>query len=412
MSMYTQVQFVSWEIYTGKDFANARYPGTGSKLEPFFDLRTQLTWQCQDIDARVAFTKDAIEKALEKADRSAKVLKIFMAPEFLYRGAAGAYLHDLLEGWEGDAPFGPEKEIDLASQYRGPWKGLFGQLRDLVQGREYEDWIFVFGSAASATFPTKKVLKNEIVMNPDETVERHSVVLEALDLDRSAEVNNISLIQRGGNHRSDGHVCGKKWKSQADYIRSNRSAGRLHVDDRVRAMDGLKSEDVLERAGDPYAGGAYFKFQSVRDSKADPIQFGIEICVDHARGRLLAAGDLVRIQLVPSCGLSDLERETTLLDQSRPSYIFNCDGSAGGNEEFGSTTRIGDDDWVTGRKRLLLDTFFRDGDELMTFEYCAVEESLQRHSRELFASDLWNSGSDGDDSNGSGMVCIAQPLPL
>jgi hypothetical protein len=412
MSMYTKVQFISWEIHTGRDLVNGRYPGIGSGLAPAYDLRTQLTLQCQDIDARVAFTRDAIEKALEKANRSAKVLKIFMAPEFLYRGAAGAYLHDLLEGWKGDAPFGPGEQIDLEGRYRRPWKGLFGQLRDLVTGKEYEDWIFVFGSAASASFPTRQGLTNEEVMNPDETVERHSVVLETLDLNQVAEVNNISLIQRGGNHRSDSHACGKKWKSKADYFRSNRSAGSLYVNDWVQAMDGLESEDVLERADDPYTGGVYFKFDSVLDSKAEPIQFGIEICLDHVRGRLLAAGDLVKIQLVPSCGLRNLKRKSTRLHESPASYIFNCDGNAHFDREApGTATRIGDQVWATG-DALLLDTFYGEGGDVMTFEYCTVEASLKLHSRTLYASDLWNSGCGGDDSEGPGLVCIAEPLPL
>jgi hypothetical protein len=103
---YSKVQFVSWELYTGPTSPLGNgvgfYPGL--RLNGIVDDRIDLYSQCEDIEARVSFTSNAINKAFEKVDKNSSVLKIFMAPEFLYRGAGGAYLHDLINGWVGSAP--------------------------------------------------------------------------------------------------------------------------------------------------------------------------------------------------------------------------------------------------------------------------------------------------------------------
>jgi hypothetical protein len=109
MPNYTHVQFISWEIYTGPNRGplpwslaspGQSYTGlAGTRKDP----RVDVTWQVQDIKNRVFCTEHVLREARRHIDTSPITLKIFMAPEFLYRGKGGAYIHDLLNGWNGPA---------------------------------------------------------------------------------------------------------------------------------------------------------------------------------------------------------------------------------------------------------------------------------------------------------------------
>ena len=85
MPNYSKVQFIAWEIYTGPVYQNRladHYPGIAPALG---DRRWDVLSQCLDISARVQFTKKALDAAYESADQDENTLKVFMAPEFLYR---------------------------------------------------------------------------------------------------------------------------------------------------------------------------------------------------------------------------------------------------------------------------------------------------------------------------------------
>ena len=108
MPEYSKVQFIAWEIYTGAVYGPSGADHYAGLAPAAGDRRFHVLSQCLDIMARVEFTRRAIETAYKNAQADSKTLKIFMAPEFLYRGAAGAYFYDLLNGWEkAPASFGP-----------------------------------------------------------------------------------------------------------------------------------------------------------------------------------------------------------------------------------------------------------------------------------------------------------------
>ena len=75
-----------------------------------------------DIQARCGFMVSAIRAAAKKASADEGVLKIFMAPEFFYRGKRGGYVEDHLH------------EVAL-------------EMRKETDGWSYADWLFVFGTA-------------------------------------------------------------------------------------------------------------------------------------------------------------------------------------------------------------------------------------------------------------------------
>jgi hypothetical protein len=165
MANYTHVQFISWEIYTGPNRGpqpwsigkdGLSYTGLGK--ENAVDNRLDIQGQIADMEGRIQFTKAAIEEAYNLAVTSPTTLKVFMAPEFLYRGKGGAYIHDLINGWKEQPP----EEFGLDRWLSGVFPGLFGHLKvatGYLQGAadqiRFNDWLFVFGTAISASFPAR-----------------------------------------------------------------------------------------------------------------------------------------------------------------------------------------------------------------------------------------------------------------
>lgn len=324
---YEKVQFISWEVHTGP-YIHGQGVGlyTGLRSETN-DLRTDALGQCKDIDARVAFTDEALKLAFAGSDPSPKTLKVFMAPEFLYRGAGGAYLFDLLDGWKS-AP----ADLGLPPPYNGPWPGLFVKLRNLIAKKDYEHWIVVFGTAVGASF---------------DTVDSNGI--RQLDLAKASVVYNCALVQRGGatkEEREDTHIARKHFKSPIDFFNwigaALQHGGNVeHFDPRTKRV--TDTNDMSE-------GSALFNFGSVGDRDGRRLEFGIEICLDHCAsavsnnfGRIRAAGEYVNIQLVPSAGMNLWPESVRLLPANKAtptSYAFNCDGLSQQINTAGSHTQI------------------------------------------------------------------------
>lgn len=314
MPGYSKVQFIAWEVYTGpvhdmRGFA-IEYGGIKSQTG---DRRWDIVSQCVDISARIEFTKAAIAKAHSKADPDEDTLKIFMAPEFVYRGG-GAYVHDLINGWE-TSPF-----PNLPAPYSGEWGGLFGGLKDLVADDKFKDWIFVFGTAVSAFFQ----VRNGKALNEPEGGSLPATCI------------NASLIQCGGAlHRHDCYVSQKHLKSAIDFITLRETAYTVHKNDDVEPFTPA-SLALLEDNMTATEGGAVFAFRHIRHMDGRRVKFGIEVCLDHVccdrnrmGGRLCNSQQRVDIQLVPSGGITLNETSVCLLppDGDRfESYAFNCDG--------------------------------------------------------------------------------------
>jgi hypothetical protein len=187
MTNYTHVQFISWEIYTGPnrgppppppwriDQDGTSYTGIvfGDRNDP--DNRLDIWGQLYDIGERLQFTYKATEEAYKLAVKRSTTLKVFMAPEFLYRGMGGAYIHDLINGWIKQSP----DELNLWGEY-DRFPGLFGYLKSHAAQNKFNDWLFVFGTAISASFPAIKTNGGWI-----------------LDSTKMGEIYNTALIQRG-----------------------------------------------------------------------------------------------------------------------------------------------------------------------------------------------------------------------
>jgi hypothetical protein len=415
MSNYTHVQFLSWEIYTGPNTnpqGEGSYTGIGNANAP--DSRLDIEAQCDDVFQRSIFTFKAMTTAYDSGliDRSPSTLKVFMAPEFLYRGRGGAYIHDLIDGWT-KAP----AEFNLSGSDHFP--GLFGMLRGHAKtGRrdphdqnppQVDDWLFVFGTAISASFPAKNQNGKWV-----------------WDATKPGEIYNTALIQRGGFNNTDANYASRKhYISGIDFIKQY-VGSEAFTDGHVVPADRREIEpNETDREG-----SAIFEINGINDKEGKPIIFGIEICLDHLRstgsrsvenqwGRIRTANKWAKIQLVPSGGLWLQTASIRLLPAGTGptpnSYAFNCDGRFTLDANLGAHTQI----WngangkeVPSANRLVEASYAQNInnttlikiDDQISWASQPGAFKWARNPRNLSARDLWHLGA--------GYVRVMHKMPL
>lgn len=407
MSNYSKVQFISWEIHTGPFVIGHMLDGQVGYYSGFCnitsDRRTDVYGQCFDIEARLSFVADAISKAHGYAESLSTTLKVFIAPEFLFRGAGGAYLHDLINGWAGPAP----DEFKLTDPaYNKNWKGLFGNLQTIVNEQKYEDWLFIFGTAISASFPTRQSSDKKYLLDP--TV--------------FGEIYNTALIQRGGAENIKANYASRKhYISGIDFIKyyaCNNS--KAHIIDTVLPAD-PKTIIPVDVMG-INEGGAVFNIPNINDASGVPLVFGIEVCLDHSCsggnganhfGRLRSADQNVKIQLVPSCGMTLQDASIRLTPAAGPtphSYAINCDGLSDlTNHSHGSHTQIwnGLNGFPVPQSCKLVEA--SSGAALAGTQVADVMSSTTLRGTAVAATALWN---NGNNIAGAGHVRVCTPQPL
>lgn len=112
---YTDVQFIGYYIYTGGNYRGSDDPAN------FNDLMAATE---DDLTNRCTMMQAAIEAArrIPQVDTTPETLKVFMAPEFYFRGLMGGY---------------PLETIS----------GILERLKPVTLNNAYRDWLFVFGTA-------------------------------------------------------------------------------------------------------------------------------------------------------------------------------------------------------------------------------------------------------------------------
>ncbi|AFY55544.1 hypothetical protein Riv7116_3068 [Rivularia sp. PCC 7116] len=279
---YKKVQFIAHCIYTApKSISGDKQKYVG------------LSKTSDDIKARVELVGKVIDGARTNSkteQKDSETLKIFMIPEFFFRGETGAYDMD-----------------DVQT--------VVSSLQTLVKGPEWKDWIFVFGSILGKSFQTK-------LAGFWASLFGHK---DVIDIGKSIEGYNFVLVQKGGF--GDGEGAGpaaakailKEHKSTLDFIKKDKSVGGI-IWERVDHLTpfkeyGTASEEQIKS----YDGSSIFKI--------DDITFGLEVCLDHDKKRLKGSKNCppIDIQLVPSCG-SYIKDDAIVAKKG--GYIFNCDGYA------------------------------------------------------------------------------------
>ncbi len=296
---YTKVQFISYQVDT--------FPGIDptTKQECYLGTMKSKT----DIQYRCNLMRNAINEAGSKTSNNSSTLKVFMAPEFYFRGKDGAY---------------PIEEIST----------IMETMRKHTNRIQFRDWIFVFGTA-----------------------------LGYLDHgDSSKEVYNVAMVQKGGANAVDVHssvVVYKEYISHIDFIRtqgvqtcphcgnilvcdncgeqidqdwdaSSNRVGKIGTKEHnLRPTSG--SRDLLSLRVERVGKGREMTKTGLGGQSIftmGGVTFGLEICLDHLNGRLRdsppAKGDpLIQVHLIPSAGARIKETSVACM---KGGLIFNVDG--------------------------------------------------------------------------------------
>lgn len=301
---YNYIQFISYEVDT---YPRTKYKGETdaglqnykSKIYKKVLIEEGSTYigdqkPKDDIKHRCNLVEEAIDKAagLPQISQSNKCLKVFMMPEFYFRGKTGAYT--------------PEDT-----------QAVIEKLRGLVQGNKWNHWLFVFGTILEVFKP----LTTET--SPDGKADG-----------KWKAVYNVALVQKGNAGEEKSCVVVKDIMSGIDFTKKNetqiQSNKRFHIT-KTSTPDHLWHEDVDHMESDAQAEGKEKQtsnYSGLGIFSMEGITFGLEICLDHAERRLResppkAGENWIQIQLIPSAGMSP---EVDAVVACEKGFVFNCDG--------------------------------------------------------------------------------------
>ncbi|MCP3965523.1 MAG: hypothetical protein GY750_12575 [Lentisphaerae bacterium] len=241
-----------------------------------------------DIDMRCDFLCDVINQSVltPTISWSSSVLKLFMIPEFFFRGSNGAY------------------PIEMISR-------IMDNMRQFTSQPQFRNWLFVLGTAVGYL--------------------QHATY---------KEIFNVALVQRGGTMSSDRNnsiTVYKEYISGIDFIKPpagspkygliGKPTGDINNDfSQLEPVAGARKGSLntkqpgTERTKSGLGGHSVFNLCG--------INFGLEICLDHAMGRLRyappsAAQDLIQVQLIPSAGMYVKKDNIACVNKG---LVFNVDG--------------------------------------------------------------------------------------
>jgi len=246
----------------------------------------------EDVRRRLAILERALARLKENAfdednavDRSPRVLKIFMVPEFYLRGPYGAYTPK-------DAYDDPDDDEDDGVLIR-----YSDRLREIVSDGVFEDYLFVFGTV---------IVAQALDGGDDVDDDRHRKN-QTLSASRFLYFNLAPVLKGGSGGREHRYLFQKRYISGADFL-----SGQASLPD-------PSDEDLHLYSDEPWEGmvetAAARGTRLVRDGNlivVDGIRIGIEICLDHRMGVLWNnlqtaggnGGDLVDVQLIVSAGMA------------------------------------------------------------------------------------------------------------
>jgi len=231
-------------------------------------------------------------------DEDRKILKIFMAPEFYFRGPYGAY-QDI--GWNAK---------------------IMSMMRTETSKLAYKDWLFVLGTALFST---------------DKEEKQGNAMVKVGSL-----LENYALVQKGGPKTAEHHdlIVAKEFPSHVDFKHPGLGNLEWYDPSQSEAKVGgqMQKHFVPEGARidpNPAQGALDANTQSVSELVGgtvftmDGITFGLEVCRDHLIGRLKHSDESgkVLIQLVPSCGAYIKPESVSCVTGG---IVFNVDGDGTG----------------------------------------------------------------------------------
>ena len=312
---YTRVQYVAYEICTMPHGFDTRYTGKDDWYVGKEDIP-------EDIRGRVALLREVLERvaADPNVDQSPATMKIFMAPEFLFRGPKGAYALKHVLGTE--SRYAEAGESTIGSGQPVSADSLQAQLAQLTLEPKWRDWVCVFGTVVGY-----KAAGGAPAATAAETAAAGKSTADVVR-EEKYELYNVSLVQCGGcasleEAERRARCVIKSSRSGIDFLNSAQFGGLANgdvttmlnpVDDESRTLAVAGDADTLEIDDD-----GLFTMNGV--------SFGLEICLDHAKHRLVRAcarsGAKVQVQLVPSGGM-EIHADSICVEPG--GLVFHCDG--------------------------------------------------------------------------------------
>jgi hypothetical protein len=253
-----------------------------------------------------------IAGARPEVDASEDVLKVFVAPEFYFRSPLGAYTD--LEYFTG--------AVDKNDPSKRDRNSIVGGLAEAVKDPKWKDWLFVFGTAVviAAPFTTQDYLEQS----------GWTKFLELLNPWRNKKAFlNIAMVQKGGFADENERIAKcviviKEHMSTIDWLKIGTVVLTPKQVAHFPAVGPGNYELEVNTPGQFGSGGA----NGGSIFMLDNITYGLEVCLDHATGRLRRAapksGDFfVQIQLIPSGGMTIKADKVATLQEG---LVFNVDG--------------------------------------------------------------------------------------
>lgn len=295
-SKYRYVQMVGLSLYTFPE------EGMGGKqiykgIDRSFNSSNSSanTNNTLDAERRVAYMRRMVNVAYSSNhwSRDRRVLKIFMAPEFFFRGPHGAYDMRLMDGCT-------RKDIRKGFCNTPVMKILKG-LRYAVTRSRFRDWMFVFGTVV-AVMDREKYYNFAPVLRGGKGRRHHYII-------QKAHVSNIDFVdcENGVSEGSALCVANPRRDNVTKY-----------------AVFSSSQESLLKQIG--------FRIQDGNEFKMDGIRIGLEVCLDHAKKELLTTSQGVQVHLITSAGMQIQWSAVPSPDEEGTAYgpVFLQDGGAEG----------------------------------------------------------------------------------
>eukprot|EP00667_Euglena_gracilis_P007962 EG_transcript_8055 len=285
---YRQAQLLGFNIHTAPD--SSMEHGRVQKYLGKVDID-------KDIQARVRILEQAMDVAYEsdRWDRSPETLKVFMCPEFFFRGPAGAYkVSPILEG---SLPLGT-------------------LLEQLFEQPKWKHWLFVAGTVVAA-----------------EPVDPHDRRPDARFL-----YFNVAPIFVGASRKRFLHF--KETIATIDFLEM-KDLDEISDEINVVPKPNGRIYSELPDWMDHHLNRSGFSFVKHNRFTHAGLSIGIEICADHGGAALFAQPNhAVHLHLIVSGGMS-IARGPTSVPIGGPVFLVDgfgrtevCDNLFGGGKQY------------------------------------------------------------------------------
>lgn len=307
---YTNVQFIGYVL----DTAPQVNPDGSKTYLGLSDPQLDIEARCELMARAMQAARAALPQPSPPTPEG-ETLKVFMAPEFFFRGASGAYSMD---------------DVQLA----------IASLQRMAADDQWLDWVFVFGTILGASAPAQQTPPYDI------------------DPLAATQIYNFALVQQGGaaaQGDTGARMVMKELMSGVDFVATAASPSSLLLGDVAHWPAATSGGLGREQQQVNYDGAGVFELAG--------ITWALEVCLDHRdtvrrlqRSPQLPGQKLVQLQLVPSCGMGI--QAPSVVTQAG-GLVFNCDGSGAASHSalaqqvpplvsvpLSASTPVGNDDIV------------------------------------------------------------------